>query len=47
MIIDPHRFVGQALLPKATAENDYSVTVDGLVAGRIMLRPTAFGTSRW
>ena len=42
MIIDPHRFVGKQLTPKATAENDYSVTVDGLVAGRIMLRPAAF-----
>lgn len=47
MIIEPHRFVGQALVPKVIGRDDYSVGVDGLVAGRIMLRPAAFGTSRW
>lgn len=47
MIIDPHRLVGQALVPKATAVHDYRITVDGLAAGRIMLRPAAFGVAHW
>lgn len=47
MIIDAHRFTGKQLLSKAIAKDDYRVTVDGLVAGRIMLRPAAFGASRW
>lgn len=47
MIIDPHPLVGQALVPKAIAKDDIRVSIDGLVAGRIMLRPAAFGASRW
>lgn len=45
--IDPHRLVGVPLMSKATAEHDYSILIDGLTAGRIMLRPAAFGASRW
>ena len=47
MIVKPTRFRELPLLTRATAQNDYSMMVDGLVAGRIMLRPGAFGVSRW
>lgn len=45
--IDPHRFVDKQLVAKAAAENDFVITVDGLAAGRIMLRPVSGGRSEW
>ena len=47
MQVDPTRFRDLALLTRATAQNDHSVMIDGLMAGRIMLRPASFGVSRW
>jgi hypothetical protein len=47
MIVKPTRFRELPLLTRATAQNDYSMMIDGLVAGRIMLRQAAFGASRW
>lgn len=47
MHLDPSRFRDLPLLTRATAQNDHSVKIDGLLAGRIMLRPAAFGVSRW
>lgn len=47
MTLNPQRFVGQHLVAKTTAENDYSVIIDGLVAGRFMLWPAALGASLW
>lgn len=35
--VEPCRFVGVPLISTATAENDYTVTCDGLRVGRIML----------
>lgn len=47
LTIEPARFISQPLVTKAIAENDYSVLCDGLLAGRIMLRPVANGASHW
>jgi hypothetical protein len=45
--VDPRRFTGLPLITKATAEDDYSVLIDGLRAGRIMRQPRAFGQTVW
>ena len=46
MIVQPTHFRDLPLLTRDTAQYDYSMMIDGLVAGRIMLRPGAFGVSR-
>lgn len=45
--IDPHRFTGLPLMSKATAQDDYSIFIDGLQAGRIMRQARAFGNETW
>jgi hypothetical protein len=47
MILGADRFQDLPILTRATATNYYSVMIDGIRAGRIMLRPAAFGVSRW
>ena len=47
LTLEPSRFVGLPLITKATAENDYCVTCDGLCVGRIFLRQVANGASHW
>jgi hypothetical protein len=47
MKVDPTRFRDLPRLTRATTQSDYSVMIDGLNAGRIMLRPKAFGHSLW
>ena len=45
--VEPIRFKGAQLVTKATAENDYTVSIDELRAGRIMLQPIANGAEIW
>lgn len=47
LTVEPSRFIDQALVTRATAENDYSVLIDGLRAGRIRLTPIANGETTW
>lgn len=47
LTIEPGRFVGQPLIMRRAAENDFTVMVDGLRAGRIMLREVANGRLHW
>ena len=39
MIVKPTHFRDLPLLTRDTAQSDYSMIIDGLVADRIMLRP--------
>jgi len=45
--VDPRRFTAVPLITKALARNDYSVLMDGLNAGRIMLQPRSSGQHVW
>lgn len=45
--VDPSRFTGQPLVSKATAPGDYTVTVAGKTAGRIMRQPRSFSRETW
>lgn len=45
--VEPARFVGAQLVSQSIGENDYSVSIDGLRAGRILLQPIANGASIW
>lgn len=45
--IDPHRFNGLQLVPTATAEDDYIITIHAMRAGRIMRQVRAFGKEGW
>lgn len=47
LTIEPSRLVGQPLVTQVRAENDYTVSIDGLTAGRIMLQPIANGATTW
>lgn len=45
--IDPHRLTGVPLVSKATAQDDYSIFIDGMTAGRIMRQARSFGKETW
>jgi len=45
--VDPRRFTAVPLITQPLARNDYSVQMDGLNAGRIMLQPRPSGQQVW
>lgn len=45
--LNPHDSPAYPLISKARASGDYSVSIDGLRAGRIMRQPRSFGAVSW